>query len=235
MAPSLAPTCSPAPNCGARGRPMVSWFVKPDTFPGQMAPAVALEEFVTKGSALRRTLPSTSRCGTLFKSRDLYVLYVLYVFSGTRLCFYEKSAIWCCKSSSNTFLTHGRMWSPQLIRLGSSAYLKSFLSQCNKGIANTRLNISKGCSSHLKGAWHVQFGEVLPFFVLFLSQVDGRWGKWGPFGDCSRTCGGGVQLARRECDNPVPENGGKYCYGLRIKYRSCNLNPCLDTGTRLYL
>ncbi|XP_019717205.1 A disintegrin and metalloproteinase with thrombospondin motifs 15 [Hippocampus comes] len=60
-------------------------------------------------------------------------------------------------------------------------------------------------------------------------KVDGRWGKWGSFGDCSRTCGGGVQLARRECDNPVPENGGKYCYGLRIKYRSCNLNPCLDT------
>uniref|UniRef100_A0A667Y8K1 ADAM metallopeptidase with thrombospondin type 1 motif, 15b n=1 Tax=Myripristis murdjan TaxID=586833 RepID=A0A667Y8K1_9TELE len=60
--------------------------------------------------------------------------------------------------------------------------------------------------------------------------VDGRWGKWGAFGDCSRTCGGGVQLAKRECDNPVPENGGKYCYGLRIKYRSCNLNPCPETG-----
>ncbi|XP_077396637.1 A disintegrin and metalloproteinase with thrombospondin motifs 15-like [Festucalex cinctus] len=59
-------------------------------------------------------------------------------------------------------------------------------------------------------------------------KVDGGWGKWGSFRDCSRTCGGGVQLARRECNNPVPENGGKYCYGLRIKYRSCNLNPCLD-------
>uniref|UniRef100_A0A667YK34 ADAM metallopeptidase with thrombospondin type 1 motif, 15b n=1 Tax=Myripristis murdjan TaxID=586833 RepID=A0A667YK34_9TELE len=66
--------------------------------------------------------------------------------------------------------------------------------------------------------------------VLVYCQVDGRWGKWGAFGDCSRTCGGGVQLAKRECDNPVPENGGKYCYGLRIKYRSCNLNPCPETG-----
>ncbi|XP_038127557.1 A disintegrin and metalloproteinase with thrombospondin motifs 15-like [Cyprinodon tularosa] len=61
-------------------------------------------------------------------------------------------------------------------------------------------------------------------------KVDGRWGKWGAFGDCSRSCGGGVQLARRDCNNPVPENGGKYCYGLRIKYRSCNLNPCPETG-----
>ncbi|XP_061753596.1 A disintegrin and metalloproteinase with thrombospondin motifs 15-like [Nerophis ophidion] len=59
-------------------------------------------------------------------------------------------------------------------------------------------------------------------------KVDGRWGKWGSFGSCSRTCGGGVQLAKRECNNPVPSNGGKYCQGVRIKYRSCNLNRCPD-------
>ncbi|XP_029925632.1 A disintegrin and metalloproteinase with thrombospondin motifs 15-like [Myripristis murdjan] len=62
------------------------------------------------------------------------------------------------------------------------------------------------------------------------ARVDGRWGKWGPFGSCSRTCGGGVQLSKRECNNPVPSNGGKYCQGVRVKYRSCNLNHCPDTG-----
>ncbi|XP_017287395.1 A disintegrin and metalloproteinase with thrombospondin motifs 15-like [Kryptolebias marmoratus] len=61
-------------------------------------------------------------------------------------------------------------------------------------------------------------------------KVDGRWGKWGPFGSCSRTCGGGVQLSKRECNNPVPSNGGKYCQGVRVKYRSCNLNLCPETG-----
>uniref|UniRef100_A0A8C2XIJ9 ADAM metallopeptidase with thrombospondin type 1 motif 15 n=1 Tax=Cyclopterus lumpus TaxID=8103 RepID=A0A8C2XIJ9_CYCLU len=60
--------------------------------------------------------------------------------------------------------------------------------------------------------------------------VDGRWGRWGPFGSCSRTCGGGVQLSKRECINPVPSNGGKYCQGVRVKFRSCNLNRCADTG-----
>uniref|UniRef100_A0A672R5H6 A disintegrin and metalloproteinase with thrombospondin motifs 15-like n=1 Tax=Sinocyclocheilus grahami TaxID=75366 RepID=A0A672R5H6_SINGR len=55
-------------------------------------------------------------------------------------------------------------------------------------------------------------------------KADGQWGRWGPYGLCSRTCGGGVQLAKRDCNNPVPENGGKYCQGLRVKYRSCNLN-----------
>lgn len=61
-------------------------------------------------------------------------------------------------------------------------------------------------------------------------KVDGRWGKWGPFGSCSRSCGGGVQLSKRECNNPLPSNGGKFCQGVRVKYRSCNLHPCPDTG-----
>ncbi|XP_043532349.1 A disintegrin and metalloproteinase with thrombospondin motifs 15-like [Chiloscyllium plagiosum] len=61
-------------------------------------------------------------------------------------------------------------------------------------------------------------------------KVDGRWGKWGPYGTCSRTCGGGVQLAKRECNKPVPANGGRYCEGIRVKYRSCNLEPCPDNG-----
>ncbi|XP_043937071.1 A disintegrin and metalloproteinase with thrombospondin motifs 15 [Protopterus annectens] len=61
-------------------------------------------------------------------------------------------------------------------------------------------------------------------------KVDGGWGRWGPYGTCSRTCGGGVQLAKRECNDPVPSSGGKYCEGMRIKYRSCNLSPCLETG-----
>ncbi|NWJ04932.1 ATS15 metalloproteinase, partial [Crypturellus undulatus] len=57
-------------------------------------------------------------------------------------------------------------------------------------------------------------------------RVDGAWGKWAPYGQCSRTCGGGVQLARRECNAPTPAGGGSYCEGVRVKYRSCSLEPC---------
>ncbi|KFR01941.1 A disintegrin and metalloproteinase with thrombospondin motifs 15, partial [Nipponia nippon] len=60
-------------------------------------------------------------------------------------------------------------------------------------------------------------------------RVDGGWAKWAPYGQCSRTCGGGVQLAKRECADPVPANGGSYCEGVRVKYRSCNLDPCPAT------
>lgn len=33
-----------------------------------------------------------------------------------------------------------------------------------------------------------------------------------------RTCGGELQFSYRECTNPEPQNGGKYCLGQRAKY-----------------
>uniref|UniRef100_A0A8C2X4U9 ADAM metallopeptidase with thrombospondin type 1 motif 5 n=1 Tax=Cyclopterus lumpus TaxID=8103 RepID=A0A8C2X4U9_CYCLU len=54
----------------------------------------------------------------------------------------------------------------------------------------------------------------------------GSWSSWGPWGACSRTCGGGVQFAQRLCNNPPPRNNGRYCTGKRAIYRSCNVPPC---------
>ncbi|XP_057686366.1 A disintegrin and metalloproteinase with thrombospondin motifs 1 [Corythoichthys intestinalis] len=62
------------------------------------------------------------------------------------------------------------------------------------------------------------------------TPINGGWGVWGPWGDCSRTCGGGVQYSFRSCDDPLPKNGGKYCEGKRIQYRSCHTEPCPDTN-----
>ncbi|MBV97036.1 A disintegrin and metalloproteinase with thrombospondin motifs 15, partial [Eschrichtius robustus] len=64
-----------------------------------------------------------------------------------------------------------------------------------------------------------------------LTVVDGSWAKWEPYGPCSRTCGGGVQLARRQCSSPAPANGGKYCEGVRVKYRSCKLESCPSSAS----
>lgn len=64
--------------------------------------------------------------------------------------------------------------------------------------------------------------------------VDGGWSLWGPWQQCSRTCGGGVEFSYRECTDPVPQNGGKYCEGQRVQYQSCNTQPCSnDDGERL--
>lgn len=58
--------------------------------------------------------------------------------------------------------------------------------------------------------------------------VNGGWGQWSTWSFCSRTCGTGVQSAERECNNPKPEFGGKYCTGARKRYRTCNTKACLN-------
>ncbi|XP_078416477.1 A disintegrin and metalloproteinase with thrombospondin motifs 5 [Cetorhinus maximus] len=64
----------------------------------------------------------------------------------------------------------------------------------------------------------------------YSASANGNWGSWGSWGQCSRTCGGGVQFARRHCNNPAPRNNGKYCVGKRAIHRSCNVTPCPQTG-----
>uniref|UniRef100_A0A673HZB4 A disintegrin and metalloproteinase with thrombospondin motifs 12-like n=1 Tax=Sinocyclocheilus rhinocerous TaxID=307959 RepID=A0A673HZB4_9TELE len=56
--------------------------------------------------------------------------------------------------------------------------------------------------------------------------VHGGWGPWSTWSHCSRTCGAGVQSADRECNQPKPEFGGKYCTGERKRYRICSTKPC---------
>ncbi|XP_038817305.1 A disintegrin and metalloproteinase with thrombospondin motifs 8-like [Salvelinus namaycush] len=64
--------------------------------------------------------------------------------------------------------------------------------------------------------------------------VDGGWGAWGPWQQCSRTCGGGVEFSYRECTDPVPQNGGKYCEGQRVQYQSCNTQACEDNDVKSF-
>ncbi|XP_055302923.1 A disintegrin and metalloproteinase with thrombospondin motifs 9-like [Sitodiplosis mosellana] len=60
-----------------------------------------------------------------------------------------------------------------------------------------------------------------------LKHVDGGWSQWKSDGQCSRSCGGGIQLLSRKCDNPLPEKGAKYCAGMHKMYESCNTQACL--------
>uniref|UniRef100_A0A8C9VET0 ADAM metallopeptidase with thrombospondin type 1 motif 7 n=1 Tax=Scleropages formosus TaxID=113540 RepID=A0A8C9VET0_SCLFO len=57
-------------------------------------------------------------------------------------------------------------------------------------------------------------------------SVNGGWAPWSKWSACSRTCGVGVQNAQRDCVNPIPVHGGKYCLGERRRYRICNNAPC---------
>uniref|UniRef100_A0A3B4XTR5 ADAMTS-like 3 n=1 Tax=Seriola lalandi dorsalis TaxID=1841481 RepID=A0A3B4XTR5_SERLL len=46
------------------------------------------------------------------------------------------------------------------------------------------------------------------------------WDAWGPWSDCSRTCGGGASYSLRRC-----LNGGS-CDGKNIRYRTCSNTEC---------
>ncbi|XP_063603126.1 papilin-like [Penaeus indicus] len=51
---------------------------------------------------------------------------------------------------------------------------------------------------------------------------EGPWGPWGAPASCSRSCGGGVRVALRQCRGQSPSD----CVGSTKKYESCNLDPC---------
>ncbi|KAK2858572.1 hypothetical protein Q5P01_003192 [Channa striata] len=55
---------------------------------------------------------------------------------------------------------------------------------------------------------------------------DGGWSQWSNWTKCTKSCGGGVQSRRRECDSPIPEGEGNYCEGLGTEVMACNINHC---------
>ncbi len=60
----------------------------------------------------------------------------------------------------------------------------------------------------------------------FPSPVDGGWSGWQIAGACSQTCGGGIAIKTRQCDNPLPSGGGKYCLGPARMIVNCNTQAC---------
>uniref|UniRef100_A0A7M5WTV7 Hemicentin-1 n=2 Tax=Clytia hemisphaerica TaxID=252671 RepID=A0A7M5WTV7_9CNID len=52
--------------------------------------------------------------------------------------------------------------------------------------------------------------------------VDGGFGEWSGFGECSVTCGVGTKTRRRECDQPKPSGGGKTCQGETTQTENCD-------------
>ncbi|KAJ8019560.1 A disintegrin and metalloproteinase with thrombospondin motifs 9 [Holothuria leucospilota] len=59
--------------------------------------------------------------------------------------------------------------------------------------------------------------------------VTGGWSAWMD-SPCSRTCGGGVIIRQRVCNNPFPSWGGAFCVGEGVEFRLCNLEPCSSSA-----
>ena len=64
--------------------------------------------------------------------------------------------------------------------------------------------------------------------------VDGAWGHWLSWSDCSVSCGGGRRNKSRNCDNPLPDAGGLLCPSTDGSWLSITSNGTLKhTDTQI--
>lgn len=68
--------------------------------------------------------------------------------------------------------------------------------------------------------------KCVPMYDSPPKAVDGGWGNWTQWSECSRSCGSGISIQSRVCDNPLPAHGGSFCIGKRTMYKTCNTDPC---------
>ncbi|XP_030212685.1 papilin [Gadus morhua] len=73
---------------------------------------------------------------------------------------------------------------------------------------------------------------ILPLLLVPALTVPtgDNWEPWGPYGECSRTCGSGVTMRTRRCITQRTD-GGHNCVGPNKSYSSCNVQDCPE-GSR---
>ncbi|XP_045179924.2 coadhesin-like [Mercenaria mercenaria] len=59
--------------------------------------------------------------------------------------------------------------------------------------------------------------------------IDGGWGNYTA-NQCTVTCGVGVLVSTRKCDNPPPQYGGAQCTGSATKFEKCANQLCKIDG-----
>nr|QGN01372.1 female cement gland secreted 3 [Lepeophtheirus salmonis] len=59
-------------------------------------------------------------------------------------------------------------------------------------------------------------------------QIQGHWSTWEHWSQCSTSCGVGISIRERLCNNPIPSEMGKPCSGLGYESRICFGALCSD-------
>lgn len=94
-----------------------------------------------------------------------------------------------------------------------------------RSVRSLHAQVSSGHSTYLGNMQQESLKEINDVFSL-LPKVNGNWGPWSPWDTCSLTCGGGVQIRKRLCNDPEPKHGGKDCVGDSKDIQTCNNKSC---------
>lgn len=64
------------------------------------------------------------------------------------------------------------------------------------------------------------------YYLSGYFSVDGQWSAWSTFSACNASCGGGIQVRSRACNDSRPMYGGKECEGPSMNEQVCNTQKC---------
>ena len=74
-------------------------------------------------------------------------------------------------------------------------------------------------------------GLLLTIFNLFLFNnyifvvVNAKWQPWGPYSQCTATCGNGTQVRARACGE-AEYGGDEVCHGHSTEIQDCSVADC---------